>query len=62
MRIHLLFDLTNGIILAASPWLFGFADVVYLPHLIFGIFEIGASLVTRQQPERKQQQHRTVAA
>jgi hypothetical protein len=51
MPTHLTLDLLSGIFLAASPWIFGFADYVYLPHLILGIFEIGASLMTKRQPE-----------
>ncbi|BBI59494.1 hypothetical protein HSBAA_08000 [Vreelandella sulfidaeris] len=43
-------DLISGILLLVSPWLFGFADIVYLPHLILGILEIGASLTTEKQP------------
>jgi len=50
MRTHLTLDLIAGILLAASPWLFGFHEYVYLPHLIFGILEIGASLVTSHSP------------
>ena len=50
MPTHLMLDLMSGILLAASPWLFGFADSVYLPHLILGIAEIGASLMTQKQP------------
>jgi hypothetical protein len=47
MKTHLTLDVLSGIILAASPWLFGFADRVYLPHLILGIIEIGAGLMTK---------------
>lgn len=50
MRTHLLLDLAQGIFLAVSPWLFNFDDHVYLPHLILGIAEIGASLCTKLQP------------
>lgn len=50
MRTHLTLDLMSGILLAASPWLFGFREYVYLPHLIFGILEIGASLMTEKTP------------
>jgi hypothetical protein len=50
MRMHLTLDLMSGVLLAASPWIFGFADYIYLPHLVLGIFEIGASLMTRTQP------------
>ncbi|MDB5208647.1 MAG: hypothetical protein JWR72_3722 [Flavisolibacter sp.] len=51
MRTHLTLDLVGGILLAASPWIFGFADYVYVPHLVLGIFEIGASLLTKTQPQ-----------
>jgi hypothetical protein len=50
MSTHLTLDLWSGIFLAASPWLFNFADYVYLPHLIVGLLEIGASLVTERTP------------
>lgn len=50
MPAHLIMDLVSGILLAVSPWLFGFADDVYAPHLIIGIFEIGASLFTKRVP------------
>ncbi|HEY0653509.1 MAG TPA: SPW repeat protein [Chryseosolibacter sp.] len=49
MQTHLTLDLLSGILLAASPWLFGFHDYVYLPHLIFGLAEIGASLMTARR-------------
>src|SRR4051812_46587724 len=54
MRLHLTMDLLSGILLAVSPWLFGFADQVYLPHLILGILEIGVSLMTKRVPELQQ--------
>jgi hypothetical protein len=50
MPLHLILDGIGGITLAASPWLFGFDDQVYLPHLLFGLFSIVASLVTRMEP------------
>lgn len=46
MGTHLNMDVVAGIFLAISPWLFGFNELVYLPHLIFGILEIGAGLFT----------------
>ncbi|HEX8373202.1 MAG TPA: SPW repeat protein [Chthoniobacterales bacterium] len=45
-NVHLTLDILSGIFLAASPWLFGFADRVYLPHVIVGVFEIMAGLMT----------------
>jgi hypothetical protein len=46
MRTHLVLDIVSGVLLAASPWIFGFAGEVYLPHLILGIAEIGAGVMT----------------
>ncbi len=50
MSVHLTMDVITGVLLAASPWLFGFADRVYLPHVIFGALEIGAGLLTQRTP------------
>ena len=50
MRTHLTLDVLSGIFLAASPWIFGFNEYVYLPHLIFGILEIGAGSMTETTP------------
>ena len=52
MRAHLWLDVASGIFLAASPWIFGFANQVYLPHLILGIVEVGAGLFTKTEPSR----------
>ena len=46
MASHLYVDMGTGLLLAISPWLFGFADQVYQPHLVLGIVEILAALVT----------------
>lgn len=51
MSVHLTLDILSGILLAASPWLFGFADKTYLPHLFFGLFEIVAALATKKRNE-----------
>jgi len=53
MRSHLAIDTIAGVLLAASPWLFGFADVVYWPFVIFGLFEIGSALITKKEPGRR---------
>ena len=50
MPLHLGVDAVGGLLLAASPWLFGFADQVFWPHLLFGLFSVMASLVTRLEP------------
>ncbi len=58
MPTHLTLDLLSGLLLAASPWIFGFADRVYLPHLVLGIFEIGASLLTSRTPSAERRLNR----
>jgi len=40
MPMHLALDAANGALLAASPWLFGFAEETSAPHLGLGLFEI----------------------
>ncbi len=50
MRTHLVLDAVSAIFLAASPWLFGFADYIWQPHLILGIIELGAVLMTKTEP------------
>jgi hypothetical protein len=51
MPTHLMLDLGGGVLLAISPWLFGFSDYVWQPHLIVGLLEIGTSLMTRRVPD-----------
>jgi hypothetical protein len=46
MAMHLNIDVVTGLFLAASPWILGFADEVYLPHLLLGLFETAAGLMT----------------
>lgn len=50
MPLHLGLDIVGGAFLAVSPWLFGFADDVWVPHLVVGLLEIGAGLMTRTVP------------
>jgi hypothetical protein len=47
MRTHLTLDFLSGVLLVVSPWLFGFAHRVYVPHVVVGIIEIGAALFTQ---------------
>lgn len=51
MSFHLGMDVLSGIFLAASPWLLGYHNQVYLPHLIVGILEIGAGLLTNKESQ-----------
>lgn len=50
MPVHLALDGLSGVLLAASPWLFGFDEYVWAPHLIVGLLEVGAALVTKTTP------------
>ena len=50
-RTHGMIDYVAGLVIAASPWLFGFSAFVWLPHLILGAMEIMASLITRTVPD-----------
>jgi len=47
VRTHLAIDFLSGLFLAASPWLFGFSDAVWEPHVVVGIMEIIVSLITK---------------
>jgi hypothetical protein len=46
LKWHLYFDFAAGIFLALSPWIFDFYRHVYMPHVIFGLLQVIASLVT----------------
>lgn len=50
MNAHLGLDVLTGIILASSPWVFGFADQIWWPHLIFGLMSIIVPQFTQTQP------------
>jgi hypothetical protein len=46
MPVHLGLDVASGLLLAASPWLFGFADRIWWPHVLVGAMEIVIALMT----------------
>ena len=50
MPTHLALDMGGGALLAVSPWLFGFADLVWMPHLLVGLIEIGTAMMTQRVP------------
>lgn len=58
MKTHLLLDLAAGLVLIVSPWLFGFADFIWIPHVVFGVLEVGAALTTETTPVRIPYTHR----
>ncbi|MFL5772508.1 MAG: hypothetical protein ACJ75F_05070 [Flavisolibacter sp.] len=47
MKTHLLLDFAGGALLATSPWIFGFNDDVWQPHLIIGSMEMLVSVCTK---------------
>jgi len=56
MSTHLTIDVITGLFLAASPWIFGFNDTIYLPHLIVGLFEVVAGLCTEKESQHAHNQ------
>jgi hypothetical protein len=53
MSAHLGLDVVAGLFLAASPWLFGFADgdpIEWVPHLVVGLGMTAAALMTETTP------------
>jgi hypothetical protein len=56
MKIHIGIDVVTGLLLAVSPWLFGFMDAAqnnqWLPHLVVGIMVMGYALLTTTADER----------
>jgi hypothetical protein len=54
MRAHLRLDLASGIVLASSPWIFGFYDAIYAPHLILGCIGIITAAMSDPIPGSKQ--------
>jgi SPW repeat len=52
MAVHNLIDVVAGALLAASPWLFGFADEtanVWVPQVVVGLAAIFLGLTTKQE-------------
>ena len=46
LNTHLWIDGILGAFLLLSPWIFGFSNFVYWPHVIFGIIALGSALMT----------------
>jgi hypothetical protein len=59
MKTHLGIDMASGIFLALSPWIFGFSDYVYLPHVILGLTEVAAVLLSKTEPKYTPARRRT---
>lgn len=53
MPAHLAIDAASGALVAASPWLFGFAKRgprYWLPHVLVGAMEVMAATTTKTEP------------
>jgi len=50
MKAHLAIDAIGGLFLLASPWLFGFADYVWIPHVVVGAAALVSALITDTVP------------
>lgn len=50
MPVHLGLDIIIGAIVIASPWLFGFASTIWLPHVILGAIKVVMALASRWHP------------
>jgi hypothetical protein len=65
MAVHNLIDVAAGALLAASPWLFGFADEsanVWVPFVVVGLAAISLGLTTKQAGGYSYRKHATTAA
>jgi uncharacterized membrane protein HdeD (DUF308 family) len=65
LSAHLMMDVLAGIVLAASPWIFGFADegtAAWLPHLVFGLGLLAAGLMTQRERETARTSQGTTSA
>jgi hypothetical protein len=51
MSTHLTLDFIAGLFLAISPWLFGFNEYIWWPHLIVGVVEMFFALFTNTVPD-----------
>jgi hypothetical protein len=50
MPAHLKLDFANAILLMLSPWILGFSEYVWVPHVVFGLLELGVTLMSRATP------------
>lgn len=50
VKTHLGLDVLTGIVLASSPWVFGFADRIWWPHVVFGLASIIVPQFTQTEP------------
>ncbi len=49
MLAHISVDGVAGLVLLASPWVFGFADRIWWPHVLLGVTAIVVPLLTARK-------------
>lgn len=50
MPAHLLLDALGGVLLAVSPWMLGFDERVWMPHVVLGLVEVATAAITNTVP------------
>lgn len=50
MPAHLGLDAAGGLLLLVSPWIFQFAEMIWWPHVLFGLIELGTVALTETVP------------
>ncbi|HEX6589155.1 MAG TPA: hypothetical protein VF039_09035 [Longimicrobiales bacterium] len=61
MPAHLALDAVHGALLTVSPWLLGFTETTWKPHLMLGLMELGVVLLSRRRPPYRQPRQRYAA-
>jgi len=50
MPLHLWLDAGAGVLLAVSPWLFNFDQLVWIPHVVVGVTEVVVAFLSQTVP------------
>jgi len=63
MPVHLWLDALGGLLLIVSPWLFGFDQEVWRPHVVAGTLELAVAGLTNTIPgyDRRRRGERVAA-
>lgn len=51
MKARIIMDAMVGFFLAISPWLFGFSQIVYIPHVVIGMGGLTMIMFSKPAPE-----------
>jgi hypothetical protein len=53
MPTHLMLDVLGALVLIASPWIFGFSDDIWWPHVAIGLYELVVVVLSQShRPDR----------